>query len=109
VHAEVKKQVLETVIRQRLQKAEYIHIIERLKEHILRGDCYEINFCQEFYAEQAIIDPMPLFQALNRISPSPFSAYYTMAGKFLLCASPERYLKRRGDLILSQPIKGTAP
>ncbi|MDP4129018.1 MAG: anthranilate synthase component I family protein [Bacteroidota bacterium] len=108
-HVEVKEQLPETVIRQRLQKAEYIHIVERLKEHILRGDCYEINFCQEFYAEQAIIDPMPLFQALNRISPSPFSAYYTLAGKFLLCASPERYLKRRGDLIVSQPIKGTAP
>ncbi len=108
VYAETKKQEPVT-IRQRMQKDEYIRIIERLKEHILRGDCYEINYCQEFYAEQAEIDPVPLFQALNQVSPSPFSAYYTVAGKYLLCASPERYLKRKGDIILSQPIKGTAP
>ncbi len=109
VIAEYKGPVPETLMRQRMNKDEYIHIIERLKEHIHRGDCYEINFCQEFFADQAVIDPMFLFQALNKVSPSPFSAYYTMGGKFLLCASPERYLKRRGDLVLSQPIKGTAP
>lgn len=95
-------------IRQRIKKDEYISIIKKLKEHIYRGDCYEINFCQEFYAENAVIDPIPLFQVLTRISPSPFSAYYAINGKYLLCASPERYLKRKGDMILSQPIKGTA-
>jgi para-aminobenzoate synthetase component 1 len=108
VEAEVKRQDPVT-IRPRLPKAEYIRTIERLKEHILRGDCYEINFCQEFYAEQVTVDPLRLFQLLNRVSPSPFSAYYTVDGRFLLCASPERYLKRSGSLILSQPIKGTAP
>jgi len=97
------------IIRQRIQKAEYLEIIQKLKKHIVRGDCYEINFCLEFYAEQAAIDPIRLFRALNRISPSPFSAYYTTGNKYLLCASPERYLKRNGDRILSQPIKGTAP
>lgn len=97
------------IIRHRIQKSAYLGIIRELKKHIFRGDCYEINFCQEFYAEAAGIDPLPLFQSLNRISPSPFSAYYTIGDKYLLCASPERYLKRKGDLILSQPIKGTAP
>ncbi|HEY4156286.1 MAG TPA: anthranilate synthase component I family protein [Puia sp.] len=96
-------------LRQRIQKEEYLDLIEKLKGHILFGDCYEINFCQEFYAEQADIDPIPLFKALTRVSPSPFSACYTVDGKYLLCASPERYLKRKEDLILSQPIKGTAP
>jgi para-aminobenzoate synthetase component I len=94
---------------QRIPRAAYIQIIEELREHILRGDCYEINFCQEFYAERAFIDPPFLFQALTRVSPSPFSAYYARDEKFLLCASPERYLQRTGDLIRSQPIKGTSP
>jgi para-aminobenzoate synthetase component 1 len=97
------------IVRQRVEKPEYIRIIDKLKEHIFRGDCYEINFCQEFYAKQVDLDPITLFQLLNQNSPSPFSAYYTVSGKYLLCASPERYLKRKGDTILSQPIKGTAP
>jgi para-aminobenzoate synthetase component 1 len=97
------------IVRQRIHKPEYLEIIQKLKGHIFRGDCYEINFCQEFYAEEADIDPAGLFRALNLISPSPFSAYYTTGKKYLLCASPERYLKRNGYRILSQPIKGTAP
>ena len=95
-------------IQKRISKETYMQIIRRLQQHILRGDCYEINFCQEFFVEQARIDPLVLYQALNRVSPSPFSAFYAADKKFLLCASPERYLKRSGDRILSQPIKGTS-
>jgi para-aminobenzoate synthetase component 1 len=83
-------------------------VIEKLRQHILRGDCYEINYCQEFFVESANPDPLALYQALANVSPSPFSAYYSVDDHFLLCASPERYLKRTGDHILSQPIKGTA-
>ena len=96
------------LIQNRISKNEYIRIIERLRQHILRGDCYEINFCQEFFITNAIPDLLDMYKALNRISPSPFSAFYGVDNKFLLCASPERYLKRKGDIILSQPIKGTS-
>ncbi len=54
------------------------------------------------------MDPLEVYRALNRISPSPFSAFYCVDEKFLLCASPERFLKREGDSIMSQPIKGTS-
>jgi para-aminobenzoate synthetase component I len=97
------------VIQKRISKTDYIEVIRRLLQHISRGDCYEINFCQEFFIKNAQADPLHLFKALNRISPSPFSAFYTIDKKYLLCASPERYLKRKGDTVLSQPIKGTAP
>ncbi|HET6999758.1 MAG TPA: chorismate-binding protein, partial [Puia sp.] len=93
------------IVRNRMSKHEYLHVIEKLRQHILRGDCYEINYCQEFFAEAANPDPLELFRALTDISPSPFSAYYSADDLFLLCASPERFLKRRGDNILSQPIK----
>lgn len=96
------------IVRQRIQREEYIGIIQSLLRHIQRGDCYEINFCQEFFSENAHIDPLVLYRALNKISPSPFSAFYKADKRFLLCASPERYLKRKGDMILSQPIKGTS-
>ena len=80
-----------------------------MQNHILRGDCYEINFCQEFYAKKAIIDPLHIYQKLSAISPNPFSAFYRVDDKYLLCASPERYLLKKENQILSQPIKGTAP
>jgi para-aminobenzoate synthetase component I len=94
----------------RLKKEEYLSVIRRLKEHILRGDCYEINFCQEFFAENLPVDtnPLAIYRELSRISPNPFSAFYRLDDKWLMCASPERFLKKQGSKILSQPIKGTS-
>ncbi|MGB3153507.1 MAG: anthranilate synthase component I family protein [Chitinophagaceae bacterium] len=92
----------------RLSKPEYISIINELKRHILRGDCYEINFCQEFFAEKTEIDPLFVYQQLSVVSPNPFSALYRVNDHWLICASPERYLKKQGNRILSQPIKGTS-
>jgi para-aminobenzoate synthetase component 1 len=100
--------VRNAIIQNRISKENYIQIVQQLRQHILRGDCYEINFCQEFFVENAVLDPVSLFHDLNRVSPSPFSAYYSVDQKYLLCASPERYLKKTGDRILSQPIKGTS-
>jgi len=96
------------IIQNRMSREEYLRVIENLRQHILLGDCYEINYCQEFFAESASLDPLELYRALASISPNPFSAYYSVDDHFLFCASPERFLKRRGDNILSQPIKGTA-
>jgi para-aminobenzoate synthetase component 1 len=106
----IRKKIIQrgTVIQKRVSKDQYIEIIQKLRKHILRGDCYEINFCQEFFVEAAELDPLDFYNSLNRISPSPFSAFYRVDEKFLLCASPERFLKRSGDSILSQPIKGTS-
>jgi para-aminobenzoate synthetase component 1 len=93
----------------RLSREEYLDTVETLRQHILRGDCYEINFCQEFFTENADIDPVLTWRSLSQASPNPFSAYYRLNEKYLLCASPERYLRREGDMLISQPIKGTAP
>jgi para-aminobenzoate synthetase component 1 len=95
------------VFQQRFSKQDYTETIEKLRNHILRGDCYEINFCQEFFAENVHIDPVSVYQLLSMVSPSPFAAFYKINGKYLLCASPERYLKKEGNTIISQPIKGT--
>jgi para-aminobenzoate synthetase component 1 len=95
-------------IRQKVSKEKYIDTIEQLKKHILRGDCYEINYCMEFFAENAVVDPLSIYQKLSSTSPNPFSALYKLDDKWLICASPERFLKREGNKILSQPIKGTS-
>lgn len=106
---EIKEQVkTAAVVKNKINREDYIGIIENLKQHILRGDCYEINFCQEFFATNANIDPLYIYSRLSDISPNPFSVFYKLNSCYCLCASPERYLKREGSKIFSQPIKGTA-
>jgi para-aminobenzoate synthetase component I len=103
-----KKMFVQAVLESRFSKQEYLQTIEYLQQHILRGDCYEICFCQEYFAENVQIDPVNVFKTLCQISPNPFAAFYKLDEKYLLCASPERYLKKTGDVIISQPIKGTS-
>lgn len=88
-------------------KEKYIEIVNKLKEHILRGDCYEINFCMEFFAENIYLTPEDTYKKLTKISPTPFSCFYKQNEKYLLCASPERYISKTGTKIISQPMKGT--
>ncbi|MEI9935560.1 MAG: chorismate-binding protein [Ferruginibacter sp.] len=91
-----------------LPKADYLDSVKKLQQHILRGDCYVINFCQEFFATNVVIDPVTTYEQLIQISPNPFSALYKLNDKYCICASPERYLKKEGNKILSQPMKGTS-
>lgn len=95
-------------IQQRISKEVYVDKVKKMLEHIHIGDMYEANFCMEFYAENAIINPMEKFQKLNEISQAPFAVYFKNNKHFLLSASPERYLKKVGNKIISQPIKGTS-
>ena len=95
-------------IQSRISKQDYIDTVKKLQQHILRGDCYEINFCQDFFSEGAVIEPIVVYEQLTQISPNPFSSLYKQENKYCICASPERYLKKEGDRIFSQPMKGTA-
>ena len=95
-------------IQQRISQENYLDKVDKILEHIHRGDIYEANFCMEFFIENATINPLEKFLKLNEISKSPFAVYFKNNSQFLLSASPERYLKKEGELIISQPIKGTA-
>lgn len=94
-------------IKSRISKSEYIRAVNSLKEHIFRGDIYEVNFCQEFYSEEAVIDPAGVFGKLNTISEAPFAAFLRLNDHYILSSSPERFLKKEGNRLISQPIKGT--
>lgn len=94
--------------RSRFSKEEYLERIAALRDHIRNGDCYEITFCNEAFAEGLTLDARVAFCRLNEQSPAPFAAFYQHAGQHLICASPERFIGRRGRRIFSQPIKGTA-
>lgn len=100
---------LETLkIEQRISKESYIEKVNKMLHHIHVGDMYEANFCMEFYAENAVINPLDKFLKLNEISKAPFSVFFKNHKQYLLSASPERYLKKIGETIISQPIKGTS-
>jgi len=95
-------------LQSRFNRDEYIDTVNRIKEHIIRGDVYVTNFCQEFYADDAQIDPLAAFIKLNQISPNPFAAFYKQNNQYIICASPERFMAKRDKMLISQPIKGTA-
>ena len=95
-------------IQQRISKENYLSKVSKMLEHIHRGDIYEANFCMEFYAENAQIEPLEIYQKLNAISEPPFAVYFKNNFQYLLSASPERYLRKEGLKVISQPIKGTA-
>src|SRR5690554_657691 len=98
----------DSVIKPRISKTDYLAKVNIMLEHIHRGDIYEANFCQEFYTENTEINPLETYQKLNSISKPPFATFIKLNDKYLLSASPERYLKKTGNKIISQPIKGTA-
>lgn len=92
----------------KISKQEYIRKIVEILAHIQRGDIYEMNFCQEFFAENVAINGGEVYLKLNELSPMPFSVYSKFNEHHIICASPERYLAKRNNKIISQPIKGTA-
>src|SRR5690554_139457 len=91
-----------------LSKKEYISKIDKLQDEIQLGNIYEVTYCQEFYAEKSKIEPLPTYFALNKATKATFSCFVEWEGKYLLSASPERFLKREGKRLTTQPIKGTA-
>lgn len=95
-------------VRSRTSESEYLLDVKTIKWHISIGDIYEVNYCMDFFSENAEVDPCDLFRKLSDASQTPFSAFYRLDDKCLMCASPERYLKKTGNKIISQPIKGTA-
>ena len=95
-------------IQAKMSRKKYQESVEKIRQHIKRGDIYELNFCQEFFAEKAVINPVDVYIRLNELSPTPFSGFFKIRDKYIISASPERFLSKQGDVLLSQPIKGTA-
>jgi para-aminobenzoate synthetase component 1 len=91
----------------RTPKEKYLHNVRLIKKQIEEGDYYELNYCNEFFAENTVINPVNTFTRLNEKSKAPFSAFFKQGDKYLMCASPERFLRKEANKLISQPIKGT--
>ncbi|MFD2034861.1 anthranilate synthase component I family protein [Belliella marina] len=88
-------------------KEEYKESVESIQNHIREGDIYEMNYCMAFSFESDNWNPIIGFFDLMKKSPMPFSSLFKSADKYLLCASPERFLKKEKRKLIAQPIKGT--
>lgn len=91
----------------RTSRQKYLQNVEAIRQQIGQGDFYELNYCNEFYSENVEINPVEIFLRLNEKAKAPFSCFFKHNDKFLLCASPERFLKKQGRKLIAQPIKGT--
>lgn len=96
-------------VQAKVNKEQYLSDVEHIRQHILEGDVYELNYCTEFYHTNACINPYQVYDKLKCKSPVPFGAFFKWDKKYLLCASPERFMTKLGDKVYSQPIKGTTP
>lgn len=94
-------------LRPRMPRPAYLQAVESVREDILNGEVYELNLCQEFYAEGVELDPVATFWRLNEASPAPYAGFLRYHDHYLLCASPECFITKQQATITSQPIKGT--
>ncbi|ANQ50148.2 anthranilate synthase component I family protein [Flammeovirga sp. MY04] len=91
----------------KISKEVYLDTVKKIQNHIVEGDVYEVNICMEFLSKEADLDPFDLYLRLSSLSPAPFSAFHRVEDKFVISSSPERFMKKEGRRIVSQPIKGT--
>lgn len=88
---------------------EYKEKVGVIRERIRDGDFYELNYCIEWSGQVPIQDPVTLWHRLATKAGGAFSALIKNRESWVMSASPERFLKKDGERLLSQPIKGTAP
>ncbi len=85
---------------------QYVRAIARIKELIASGDTYQVNYtCRATF--ECEVDPVEYFLAMVRSHPVPYAAFVNLGDAQILSISPELFLRRRGDLLLSKPMKGT--
>ena len=103
-HKEVKVQ-----FEAQISRDTYLNKVNAIKKHIQRGDIYEVNFCQEYVAKNIEKERVKEFYTnLNGITKAPFSSYFKFSDFEVFCGSPERFIQKQGDILTTQPIKGTA-
>ncbi len=104
----LETQTTAVAVQPRISKQDYLYKVSKMIDAIKLGTIYEANFCMEYFAENVAINPLQIYSKLIQISEPPFAVFFKMNKHFLLSASPERYLKKEGEKVISQPIKGTA-
>ncbi|HEV8625424.1 MAG TPA: anthranilate synthase component I family protein [Acidimicrobiia bacterium] len=90
-----------------LDRAGFEAGVREIVDLIRAGQCYQVNLTRRLTSEAAV-DPLALFGAIVRHHPAPHAALLRFGDRAVVSASPERFLRRRGDSVETRPIKGTA-
>jgi para-aminobenzoate synthetase component 1 len=88
--------------------AGYLEAVAKAREYICAGDIFQVNLSQRLEVDIKI-SAYELYKHLRQINPAPFANYFNLNGVSIVGASPERFLKVRGDWVETRPIKGTKP
>ncbi|HYF97680.1 MAG TPA: aminodeoxychorismate synthase component I [Coxiellaceae bacterium] len=97
---------LNTPFKADMTRAEYEQSFNTIRQHLIDGDCYQVNLCQRFSTSFSG-SPLAAFLELRQKSPAPFAAYMTLDEGAILSLSPERFIQAKKTQVLTQPIKGT--
>ena len=90
-------------------ETEFTAAIAQVREYIAAGDTYQVNYTYRLRFD-AFGAPCALYQRLRARQPVPYGAL-VMAddGTAVLSLSPELFVRRTGNTLTAQPMKGTAP
>jgi para-aminobenzoate synthetase component 1 len=86
----------------------YCQMVDKVKEYIAAGDIYQVNISQRFQTSSCA-DPWAVYKKLKEINPAPMAAYINCGDFQVVSSSPERFIKKTGNIIETRPIKGTRP
>lgn len=89
------------------RKKDYLNRIQQVQHGITEGDFYEINLSHQMKGDFSG-DPLALYHQMKKVGPVPFGAYIQTDDWAVCCQSPERFLRKEGSTVFSQPIKGTS-
>ena len=104
-HFELEKPFGSTTSKQR-----YTQDINRIKDYIAEGDCYQVNYAQHLSAPYSG-NLWQAYLSLRNANPAPYSAYWQWENQAILSLSPERFIQAKSDngdiTAQTKPIKGT--
>lgn len=87
-------------------KSVYLENVGRVLDYIKAGDVYQVNYTQRaYYTFRG--DPLELYVRLRKIQPVAFGAFINLGDGLVISGSPELFLRRKRDIIVSKPMKGT--
>lgn len=91
-----------------ISEEEYREKIRRIKDYILAGDTYQVNFtdCVDL---QIPVSAAEAFAILSRRQPVAYSAFLRVADHYILSLSPELFFRVDNSRIVTRPMKGTMP
>ena len=87
---------------------EFCESVRRIRDYIASGDVYQVNLSRRARAAFEG-DPVRLYHALRAGNPAPYGAYLDVGDLKILSTSPEQFLRKRGRVLETRPIKGTRP